>query len=130
MKYLVDTDRVVDYLKGKDDAVTDLQRFQKEGIGISLISYGEIYEGIYFGSQPGKQELGFKRFLSGVEVVRLDRQVMRRFARLRGKLRTDGMLISDPDLLIGATALEHDLTLVTGNLEHFKRIPGLRHRKE
>lgn len=31
----------------------------------------------------------------------------------------------DPDLLIAATALHHDLTLVTRNRKHFERIPGL-----
>jgi predicted nucleic acid-binding protein len=36
------------------------------------------------------------------------------------------MLIPDMDLLIAATALEHDLTLVTRNLSHFSRIPELR----
>lgn len=126
MNYLVDTDRVIDYLKGQPEAVAELQRLQADGIGISLVTYGEIYEGIYFGSEPRTQEQGFKRFLSGVEVVPLGQSVMRKFARLRGRLRSEGMLIPDPDLLIGATALQHELTLVTGNYQHFKRIPGLR----
>lgn len=126
MKYLVDTDRVVDYLKGRGEAVRLLRGLQPDGIGISIVSYGEIYEGIYYGSEPRTQEQGFRRFLGGVEVIPLNRPAMRRFARLRGKLRNEGMLVPDPDLLIGATALEHHLTLVTGNYEHFRRIPSLR----
>ncbi|MDQ2810105.1 MAG: type II toxin-antitoxin system VapC family toxin [Chloroflexota bacterium] len=35
------------------------------------------------------------------------------------------MLIGDADTLIAATALHHDLTLVTGNRRHFSRIPNL-----
>jgi predicted nucleic acid-binding protein len=51
---------------------------------------------------------------------------MKRFARLRGELRRQGQLIPDPDLLIAATALQHDLTIVTRNVRHFQRIPGLK----
>jgi predicted nucleic acid-binding protein len=67
----------------------------------------------------------FQRFLRGVAVLPLTRTIMRRFARLRGQLRTQGLTVQDPDLLIAATALTHDLTLVTRNLRHFGRIPDL-----
>ena len=50
---------------------------------------------------------------------------MRRFALIRGDLRYRGELIGDPDILIAATALHHNLTLVTGNVRHFQRIAGL-----
>ena len=50
---------------------------------------------------------------------------MKRFARLRGQLRQAGTLIGDADTLIAVTALHHDLTLVTGNVRHFNRIPNL-----
>ncbi len=50
---------------------------------------------------------------------------MRRFARLRGHLRQAGQLIGDPDILIAATALQHELILLTHNRKHFARIPGL-----
>jgi predicted nucleic acid-binding protein len=41
-------------------------------------------------------------------------------------LRNQGQLIEDMDLLIGATARALDLTLVTGNVGHFQRIPDVR----
>jgi predicted nucleic acid-binding protein len=41
---------------------------------------------------------------------------MKRFALVRGKLRREGQLISDSDILIAATALEHDLILFTYNI--------------
>ena len=40
--------------------------------------------------------------------------------------RRQGQLIPDLDLLIAATALHHDLTLLTRNIRHFNRIPELR----
>lgn len=56
----------------------------------------------------------------------LDRAIMRRFAQVRGDLRSKGQLIGDPDLLIAATALHYDLTLLTHNVRHFGRIAGLK----
>ena len=51
---------------------------------------------------------------------------MTRFANHRARLRNTGLLIPDFDLAIAATALEHDLTLITHNRRHFGRIDGLR----
>ena len=48
-----------------------------------------------------------------------------RFAHIRSLLRREGNLIPDLDLLIAATALEHDVILVTRNVRHFERIPEL-----
>jgi predicted nucleic acid-binding protein len=48
----------------------------------------------------------------------------------RAALRQQGLLIPDMDLLIAATALEHDLTLVTRNQRHFVRLPGLQMQEQ
>ena len=123
MSHLIDSDWVADYLRGRSEAVAVLPAL--DGRAISLITFGEIYEGIYYGRDPGGAERGFRRFLRAVDVLPLTRTIMRRFARVRGQLRSQGQLISDPDLLIAVTALHHNLTLVTRNLRHFRRIPGL-----
>jgi predicted nucleic acid-binding protein len=51
---------------------------------------------------------------------------MEQFAAIRSHLQRRGELISDFDILIGATALAYDLTLLTSNKRHFTRIPDLR----
>lgn len=126
MTYLVDTDRVAEYLKGRADAVALLTRLRTDGLAISLVTFGEIYDGIYGGYDPAAAERLFRQFLRRITVLTLNRTIMRRFARLRGELRRRGQLIPDPDLLIAATALHHDLTLITGNRRHFERVPDLR----
>ena len=125
MTYLIDTDWAVEYLKGRPAATQLLQALQPQGLAISMITFGEIYEGIYFGTNPQQSERSFKQFLRVIDVIPLSRQIMRRFARLRGELRRQGMLIADPDLLIAATAIHHGLTLLTHNTRHFERIPNL-----
>jgi|SRR4051812_32526589 len=125
MSYLVDTDWVADYLKGRETAVRTLTRLAEDGLAISIITFGEIYEGIYFGRNVEAHERGFVQFLSSVRVLALNRSIMRRFARIRGELRHAGQIIGDPDILIGATALHYNLTLLTRNRRHFERIQGL-----
>ena len=125
MTYLVDSDWVADYLKGRSEALALLRSLEAEGLAISIITYGEIYEGIYYGPNAQSHEAGFRQFLRGVKVVPLTRQTMHQFARVRGQLRRKGQLIGDPDLLIAATRLCPGLTLVSRYHKHFERIPGL-----
>jgi predicted nucleic acid-binding protein len=55
----------------------------------------------------------------------ITRSIARQFALIRGDLRAKGLLIPDPDLYIAATAIHHNLTLVTRNLKDYDRIPNL-----
>ena len=88
MSYLVDSDWVADWLAGKAHAVQLLSSLSKERIAISLVTFGEIYEGIYYGRDPKKAEPGFKQFLRSVEVLPLHRRILQRFAHIRGDLFT------------------------------------------
>jgi predicted nucleic acid-binding protein len=126
MSYLVDTDWVVEYLKAREPAATTLPQLRHDGLAISLITFGEVYEGIYAGRDPEHHEEIFLRFLRRAQVLLLNRTILRHFARIRAQLRSQGQLIGDLDLLIAATALYHDLTLVTHNTRHFNRIPNLK----
>lgn len=126
MTYLIDSDWVADWLAGKLHATRLITNLSGQGIAISLITFGEIYEGIYYARDPSAAEAGFQQFLREVEVRPLSRRIMRRFARIRGELRRLGQLIPDPDILIAATALQHDLILLTRNVKDFQRIPDLR----
>ena len=125
MTYLLDSDIVADWLNGVPSAVQLVARLAPDGLAISEVTYGEIYEGIYYGRDPKQAERVFQQFLRSVDVLPLTRLVWRRFASIRGELRRTGQLIGDPDLLIAATALRRQLTVVTGNTKHFARVAGL-----
>lgn len=124
--YLIDTDVVASYLNGRPAEVALLQQLLPDGLALSTVTYGELYEGILYGRDPARQLAGFRRFLHGVRVLDVNRRIARHFGHVRGALRQQGLLLPAPDLLIGATALAYDLTLVTRNLRHFQRVPGLR----
>jgi predicted nucleic acid-binding protein len=99
-----------------------LKRLAPEGIAVSLITAGELYEGVFGGD--GRLDT-VRRFLRVFPALNLNDAIMERFAEIRAGLRRRGTLIPDFDLLVGATALHHQLILLTGNLRHMRRIPGL-----
>jgi tRNA(fMet)-specific endonuclease VapC len=112
MTYLADTDLVADYLNGQPAAITLLNGLLPTGMAISLVTYGEIYDGIYGGRDPKQAERAFRRFLRSVSVLPLTQPIMREFARLRGPLRRQGMRLADNDVMIAATAIHHNRELL------------------
>jgi predicted nucleic acid-binding protein len=125
MTYLVDTDWIASFLNGRQEAYALFQQLTFPEMAISLITYGEIYDGIYHGRHPRVAEQAFQQLLRGLTVLSLNRSIMRRFAQIRGDLRSAGNIFGDPDILNGATALHHNLAFVTRNLKDYRRIPDL-----
>jgi tRNA(fMet)-specific endonuclease VapC len=126
MKYLADSDYVADYLGARANAIQPLSSFAKDDLSISLITYGEINEGIDFGRDPQKTTDVFQRFLRSVVILPLSLPIMQQFARIRGELRRTGKIIGDYDILIAATAIQHNLILVTRNIKDYQCIPNLK----
>jgi len=125
MTYLIDTHWIASFLNGREEARQLFQALTFQESAMSLVTYGEIYEGIYYGRNPLQSERSFQQFLRALAVLPLNRAILRQFGRIRGDLRRRGEIIGDPDILIAATALHHNLTLVTQNRQHFERIPEL-----
>lgn len=125
MSVLIDSDWVISYLSNRPDAVVLFNRLIQDDIAISIVTYAEVYEGIYYGRDPQHAEVIFRQFIRGVRVIGITRTIARRFATIHGALRAQGLLIPPPDIFIAATAIHYNLPLVTRNVRHFQRIPGL-----
>jgi tRNA(fMet)-specific endonuclease VapC len=124
VRYLVDTDWVIHYLNGHREIVARVQDLSPD-IALSVISLAELYEGVFYSRDPQKSEEALQDFLRGIELVGIDEEVTRVFGRERGKLRAAGKTVGDFDLLLGATALRHGLTLLSNNRRHFELIEKL-----
>jgi tRNA(fMet)-specific endonuclease VapC len=125
--YLVDTDWLIDVTHAHVEATRTLAALLSDGLAVSLISYGELYEGAYHGRDREQQIATVQRLLQGMVLLPLTPQIMETFAITRGHLpRHRRQQIGDLDLLIAATALSHDMTLLTRNLRDFQHVPGLK----
>jgi tRNA(fMet)-specific endonuclease VapC len=113
------------YLNGHPEIVLLVQELSAEGIGLSLVSLAELYEGVLYSRNPQRSDEGLQAFLRGVELVGINEAITRVFGRERGRLRAQGKTVGDLDLLIGATALHHGLRVLTNNRRHFELIETL-----
>jgi len=126
--YLVDSDWVIEFLADVPEAVELLERLADDDIAISIIIYMEVYEGVRRSARAREVERKLDAFLTTVPLLPFSTAVARRCARLRAELRRQGKRVNARalDLLIAATALEHNLTLVTRNVKDYADIPGIR----
>ena len=129
MAYLFDTDAISEVLKPRPAAgyVRWLGAVPREEQFTSAVVVGELYKGAFRSSAVARHlENIEKRVLPAVTVLAYDVPAARVYGQIRSHLEARGWPLADADLQIAATALLHDLELVTGNVKHFRRVPGLR----
>lgn len=129
MAFLFDTDAISELLRprpapGFVDWVATVPRSDQF---TSAITVGELFKGAYRSAERARHLRNIEeRVLPAVTVLPYELSAARVFGRIRSDLEARGDILPDADLQIAAIALYHDLELVTGNLRHFERIPGLR----
>ena len=92
----------------------------------TAIALGELIYGV---RRRGSAELAARvrgLIASAGPILPFDEPAAQRYGELRAELDGAGRRIAEPDLRIAAIALARDATLVTGNVKHFARVPGLR----
>ena len=128
MSYLFDTDVLSNLLK-KRPSPEVLRRFAAtphEDQFTSAITLGELMYGAHRSNQTVELLKRIERDIPPlVNVVPFDEAAARVYGPLRAQLVKAGTPLAEPDLRIAATALARNLILVTGNVRHFARIPGL-----
>jgi predicted nucleic acid-binding protein len=129
MSYLFDTDAISEVLRPKPVPayLHWLMSVHRADQFTSAVVVGELYKGA-FGSAHTARHLDNieKRILPALTVLPYEVSTARVFGQLQAHLAAEGRVITDADLQIAATAIRHDLELVTGNLRHFNRVPGLK----
>ena len=126
MPYLVDTSWAIHALRGDQVAAEALRRIAVVRPSLSWVTLAELYEQAFRSTNPPAALYGLSRFLVGYRVRYPDDALAERFAEIRAYLRGQGQPIPDFDIVIAATALQHDLTLLTIDARHFSRVPDLR----
>ena len=67
----------------------------------------------------------FKSFLKTIDILDFDKAAAEHYARIKAKLKKEGNLIADMDLMIASICLANKYILVTNNTKHFSRIENL-----
>lgn len=122
--YLLDTDTVIAMLRGQYGIQQKVQSAGFDTCGISEITLAELYTGAF--KSGIEKDFGQAEFAASHFPIYPIGDILKDYARLRVDLEQNGNRLDSRDLLIAATAQGKGLTLVTGNLRHFSRIPDLR----
>ncbi len=126
IKYLLDTDFCVHAIRKRTPAVTKVVSSSASEMAISDISIYELYYGAENYAVPETRFAVVEDFRKRFPVLPFDTKAARHAGAIRASLQRNGNMIGNLDILIAATALSHNLTLLTGNTREFSRIDGLR----
>jgi tRNA(fMet)-specific endonuclease VapC len=125
MKYLLDTNICIHFLRGKYGLIEKFEQLDPENFAISEITLAELVFGAENSKNPQKNLDLIEVFSNQVVVLPIFGAIYL-YGKEKARLRSKGMQISDFDLLIGCTAIEKDLIMVTENLKEFQRISGIK----
>jgi len=125
VKYLLDTNILVDHIRGKE--VINQVSIGDKAV-ISIITLAELIHGAYKSDNPKNSlsKINYTLDKLNLQVENLSEDTVHIFGEIKANLEKKGQRLEDFDLLIAATALVNGFTLVTNNTKHFKRIKDLK----
>ncbi len=127
-RYLLDTNVWIELLRRRQNLVVleRLEGFPPESIATSAVVKGELVAGALKSGTPQLSLEKVESLLRLHTILPFDEAAAGFYGSSRADLERRGIMVGHNDLLIAATALRHDLTLVTHNVREFSRVPGLR----
>jgi tRNA(fMet)-specific endonuclease VapC len=121
--YLLDTDAVVDVLRGRPGVAERLGKISPEDVGVSAMTVAELLFGALCSHDAERSEREVRRFLDVIRTIPFGRSAAVAHSRIRYSLRKQD--IGPNDLVIAATAMSAKATVVTANVREFSRVEGL-----
>jgi tRNA(fMet)-specific endonuclease VapC len=126
-RYLVDTSAVILHLRRPGGALGEL--FESEGIGSFVLCpmvKSELLVGTLLAADPAAQYERLRVLFDHLPSTPVTDNTAVFAAEIDARLRRASQRVPGNDLWIGALALQHELAVVTANVEHFRRMGGVR----
>jgi predicted nucleic acid-binding protein len=124
----LDTSLLIDLTRGRPKAAEAVERALEDGAITTELNAFELYAGAHESGRPVEETMAaIARILRRIDVLPLTRQASLRAASILSLLRSRGQDIGTLDTLIAAISLVHGIdTIVTDNVIHFRRVPGIK----
>ena len=123
-KYLLDTNAVVDLLRGSDSVRLKMKEVGIDRIAIADLTIYELYCGAYFSNDKEANLSIINQLIQNIAITPSS-YAYEEAAHQKHSLKKKGELIEDIDILIGSTAIVEGRILVTGNVNHMNRLEGI-----
>ena len=124
MIYLLDTNICIHFFRGKFNLLEKMELIKLYNCVLSEITLAELMFGAENSSNPKKNKDLISAFTSQISILPI-LGAIDLYAKEKVRLRNEGKMISDFDLLIGCTAVANDLIMVTENIKEFDRIQSI-----
>ena len=124
--YLFDTNVCIRLLNNSSPALTErFRNCNSNDIALCSVVKAELLYGAYHSRAVANNLRTLERFFVPLRALPFDDHCVHHLGQIRHVLASSGSLIGPYDLMIAATALAYDCTLVTANTREFARVPGL-----
>ncbi|PIE51942.1 VapC toxin family PIN domain ribonuclease [Candidatus Fermentibacteria bacterium] len=128
--WFLDTSICIYFLKGEYPGIAEhISSRNPSDIKIPAIVEAELRFCVENSKRKEKNQIKLSQFLSPYQIIPFDSRASLFYASLRLQLQTEGASIGANDMLIAATVLAMDGTLVTANVKEFSRVKGLKLEK-
>jgi len=121
MMFLLDTNICIHFFRGKYNLSEKLFDVGIENCAISEITYAELVFGAENSKNPLKNHQLIESFVKELTILPIFNSIIR-YGKEKTRLRKQGKMISDFDLLIACTAIENEMVMVTENVKEFERV--------
>ena len=128
MAVLIDASILIEAERGRLNLESHVVQRRDEESFLSVITASELLHGVHRAALPdvrAKRSAFVEGILERFPLLPVDLVCARAHARIWAELRQAGTMIGPHDLWLAATCVAHGLTMVTGNVREFERVPGL-----
>jgi tRNA(fMet)-specific endonuclease VapC len=123
---ILDSTFLIDVLRGSESVAERIEELDSRGTPfVSSVTVMELWEGIHLADASDDERTAVKGLLTDIDEIAFDRECAMRAGKINAELVADGERIDETDVMIAATALVNDQSVVTRNVDHFERIDGL-----
>ncbi|MGH7890212.1 MAG: type II toxin-antitoxin system VapC family toxin [Thermodesulfobacteriota bacterium] len=122
---LFDTDVCIELLRGNKKIIARRNNYSGD-IAICFMTVAELYYGAEISTKADENKNLIEKFFLTVQIIQTDNEILKRFGKLKARLKSNSDLLPDADIMIAATSLVKAEKLITGNVKHFSRFKELK----
>ncbi len=125
-KICLDTDFLIDFLRGKEDALFFVSRMEDRAVlATTYVNLYELYVGAYKSENSPRELTNSEALKNRLQLLNLSEASVKLAGQIRAELMKKGSIVEIRDLFIGTIALVNGFAVKTNNVKHFAKIPNL-----
>ncbi len=123
----LDTSFLIDIMNGKRSALSKVDEIESDGLEqvVPAMTLQELYIGVGASELPDDERRKIQMVIETRPILQTSEEIARKAGKIDRELRNIGQPINVGDATIGATGIVRDESVVTGDPDHFERIPDL-----